>query len=245
MTETIAGSLLFLRLESTAGRKRRGPAKPAPQSIPSPLVRRLVAWVAPSAVLRASAEIVGRRASPLDTLLRKRGQNTAPEKDREAAALRGPHGVSATRGLARRHREALPRAGLAQHRGHATTLMDTATPLFRRWATASAPRVLVVDDAATVRDAARPLLKRRGYAVVAGPARRAASGRTDTPPRAASASHFPPDRADAPPAEPREPAGVRRRVMPAAAAAPADYFALASSRSLALSTPARGLWARS
>src|SRR3954468_20771972 len=40
-----------------------GPAKPAPQSIPSPLVRRLVAWVAPSAVLRASAEIVGRRAS--------------------------------------------------------------------------------------------------------------------------------------------------------------------------------------
>jgi hypothetical protein len=51
-------------LESTAGRKRRGPAKPAPQSIPSPLVRRLVAWVAPSAVLRASAEIVGRRASP-------------------------------------------------------------------------------------------------------------------------------------------------------------------------------------
>src|SRR3954462_4281135 len=85
MTETIAGSLLVLRLESTAGRKRRGPAKPAPQSIPSPLVRRLVAWVAPSAVLRASAEIVGRRASPLDTLLRKRGQNTAPEKDREAA----------------------------------------------------------------------------------------------------------------------------------------------------------------
>lgn len=29
----------------------------------SPLVRRLVAWVAPSAVLRASAEIVGCRAS--------------------------------------------------------------------------------------------------------------------------------------------------------------------------------------
>src|SRR3954449_2012805 len=69
MTETIAGSLLFLRLESTAGRKRRGPAKPAPQSIPSPLVRRLVAWVAPSAVLRASAEIVGRRASLFHTLL--------------------------------------------------------------------------------------------------------------------------------------------------------------------------------
>src|SRR3954449_3461081 len=69
MTETIAGSLLFLRLESTAGRKRRGPAKPAPQSIPSPLVRNLVAWVAPSAVLRASAEIVGRRASLFHTLL--------------------------------------------------------------------------------------------------------------------------------------------------------------------------------
>src|SRR3954469_8625421 len=30
MTETIAGSLLFLRLESTAERKRRGPAKTGP-----------------------------------------------------------------------------------------------------------------------------------------------------------------------------------------------------------------------
>src|SRR4051795_12650961 len=69
MTETIAGSLLFLRLESSAGRKRRVPAKPAPQSIPSPLVRHLVAWVAPSALLRASAEIVGRRASLFHILL--------------------------------------------------------------------------------------------------------------------------------------------------------------------------------
>src|SRR3954447_10946158 len=138
---------------------------------------------------------------PLDSLLRK-WANIAAERDREAAALRGPHGVSTTRGLARRHREALRRAGLAQHRGHATTLMDTATTLSAVGATASAPRVLVV--AATVRDAARPLLKRRGYAVLAGRARRAASGRTDTPPCAASASHSPPNRADAPPAEPRE-----------------------------------------
>src|SRR5215213_10778735 len=69
MTETIAGSLLFLRLESAAGRKRRGPGKPALQSIPTPLVRCLVALVAPSAVLRASAEIVGRRASLFHTLL--------------------------------------------------------------------------------------------------------------------------------------------------------------------------------
>src|SRR3954462_8530988 len=111
MTETIAGSLLFLRLESTAGRKRRGPAKPAPQSIPSPLVRHLVAWVAPSAVLRASAEIVGRRASLTRQLTPKRGRKHRGRKDHEVDALRGPHGVSATRGLARRHREALPRAG--------------------------------------------------------------------------------------------------------------------------------------
>src|SRR4051794_17908441 len=80
MTETIAGSLLFLRLESTAGRKRRGPAKPAPQSIPSPLVRHLVAWVAPSAVLRASAEIVGRRASLIPQLTPKRGAKTPRPK---------------------------------------------------------------------------------------------------------------------------------------------------------------------
>src|SRR3954453_20300315 len=96
MTETIAGSLLFLRLESTAGRKRRGPAKPAPQSIPSPLVRHLVAWVAPSAVLRASAEIVGRRASLIRQLAPKRGQKRRGRKR--------PRSGRSRRSRTRRHR---------------------------------------------------------------------------------------------------------------------------------------------
>ena len=45
--------------------------------------------------------------------------------------------------------------------------MDTATLLSSDRASASAPRVLVVDDQAAFRDAARQLLERRGYAVVA------------------------------------------------------------------------------
>jgi DNA-binding NarL/FixJ family response regulator len=45
--------------------------------------------------------------------------------------------------------------------------MDTATPLSADGATASAPRVLVVDDEPVFRDAARQLLERRGYDVVA------------------------------------------------------------------------------
>jgi hypothetical protein len=48
----------------------------APQSIPTPLVRCLVAWFAPSAVLRASAGIVGRRAS----------LNSHPTLNRDAAS---------------------------------------------------------------------------------------------------------------------------------------------------------------
>jgi hypothetical protein len=71
---------LFPRLESAAGRKRRGPAKPAPRSIPSPFVRCLVAWVAPSAVLRASAGIVGRRASLTRHPTPRRVQIAAAEK---------------------------------------------------------------------------------------------------------------------------------------------------------------------
>jgi CheY-like chemotaxis protein len=44
--------------------------------------------------------------------------------------------------------------------------MDTATPLCSDWDSASAPRVLVVDDQPVFRGAARLLLERRGYAVV-------------------------------------------------------------------------------
>src|SRR4051794_23197960 len=173
MTETIAGSLLFLRLESTAGRKRRGPAKPAPQSIPSPLVRHLVAWVAPSAVLRASAEIVGRRASLTRQLTPKRGQKRRGRKDREVAAL--------------------------DAHGHG----DTA---FRRWGHAQRPASAGGGRRGHFRDAAGPLLKRRGYAVVAGPAReRQADGLTL---RLARRLHRISRRTapDAPPAELREPA---------------------------------------
>jgi DNA-binding NarL/FixJ family response regulator len=50
---------------------------------------------------------------------------------------------------------------------HATTLMDTAIPSFSDGASASAPRVLVVDDEPVFRQAARLLLERRGYPVVA------------------------------------------------------------------------------
>jgi len=45
--------------------------------------------------------------------------------------------------------------------------MDTARPLSADGPSATAPRVLVVDDEPTFRDAVRPLLERRGYAVVA------------------------------------------------------------------------------
>jgi DNA-binding NarL/FixJ family response regulator len=45
--------------------------------------------------------------------------------------------------------------------------MDTAKPLFSNGTSTSAPRVLVVDDEPGFRDAARRLLERRGYAVVA------------------------------------------------------------------------------
>jgi DNA-binding NarL/FixJ family response regulator len=45
--------------------------------------------------------------------------------------------------------------------------MDTATPFVSDGASTSAPRVLVVDDEPRFRDAARRLLERRGYAVVA------------------------------------------------------------------------------
>jgi hypothetical protein len=64
ITETIAGSLPFsLPWKAPPGGKRRGPAKPIPQSIPSPLTCYLVALVAPSAVLRASDGVIGRRAN--------------------------------------------------------------------------------------------------------------------------------------------------------------------------------------
>jgi DNA-binding NarL/FixJ family response regulator len=45
--------------------------------------------------------------------------------------------------------------------------MDTATPLSPQEPSAGAPRVLVVDDQRVFRDAARLLLERRGYTVVA------------------------------------------------------------------------------
>jgi DNA-binding NarL/FixJ family response regulator len=45
--------------------------------------------------------------------------------------------------------------------------MDRATPPSSDWASAVAPRVLVVDDQPAFRDAARQLLERRGYVVVA------------------------------------------------------------------------------
>ena len=45
--------------------------------------------------------------------------------------------------------------------------MDTARPLSSDGSSTGAPRVLVVDDEPTFRDAARRLLERRGYAVVA------------------------------------------------------------------------------
>lgn len=45
--------------------------------------------------------------------------------------------------------------------------MDTATPLSSDRTSPSTPRVLVVDDQPAFRDAARRLLERRGYAVVA------------------------------------------------------------------------------
>lgn len=45
--------------------------------------------------------------------------------------------------------------------------MDTATPLSSDGTSAGAPRVLVVDDEPVFRNAARRLLERRGYAVVA------------------------------------------------------------------------------
>ena len=45
--------------------------------------------------------------------------------------------------------------------------MDTARPLSADGPSATAPRVLVVDDEPTFRDAARRLLEQRGYAVVA------------------------------------------------------------------------------
>jgi len=45
--------------------------------------------------------------------------------------------------------------------------MDTVTPPSADGATAGAPRVLVVDDKPVFRDAARQLLERRGYDVVA------------------------------------------------------------------------------
>src|SRR5215208_6144666 len=45
--------------------------------------------------------------------------------------------------------------------------MDTARPLSGDGPSTSAPRVLVVDDEPAFRDAARQLLERRGYAVVA------------------------------------------------------------------------------
>src|SRR4051794_13617295 len=206
MTETIAGSLLFLRLESTAEPKRRGPAKTGPAVDPvavSASPRRVGRSVGstprfgrdcwPQGQPRSTAYSETWAKTPRPKRPRS-GRSTWPtRRERDAWARK-----TASRGASSRR--------LAQHRGHATTLTDTPTPLSAAGATASAPRVLVVDDAATFGDAARPLLKRRGYAVVAGPARRAASGRTDASPCAASASHFPPDRADAPPAELREPA---------------------------------------
>jgi DNA-binding NarL/FixJ family response regulator len=51
--------------------------------------------------------------------------------------------------------------------------MDTATPLPSDGASTRTPRVLVVDDEPRFRDAARRLLERRGYAVVAEASRAA------------------------------------------------------------------------
>ena len=45
--------------------------------------------------------------------------------------------------------------------------MNTARPLSSNGSTTDAPRVLVVDDEPAFRDAARQLLERRGYPVVA------------------------------------------------------------------------------
>jgi hypothetical protein len=75
----LAFSLAWKAPPGGRGEARR---KLAPQSIPPPLVRCLVAWVAPSAVLRASAGIVGRRASLTRHLTPKtcqkhRAENTA------------------------------------------------------------------------------------------------------------------------------------------------------------------------
>lgn len=50
---------------------------------------------------------------------------------------------------------------------HAKTFMDHAERISSDRASSSAPRVLVVDDEPVFRDAARQLLERRGYAVVA------------------------------------------------------------------------------
>src|SRR3954464_5704273 len=111
MTETIAGSLLFLRLESTAERKRRGPAKTGPTVDP------IAVSASPRRVGRSvgSTPRFGRdcwpQGRPHSTPYSESGWANADRKDREVGALRGPHGVSGTRGLARRHREALPRAG--------------------------------------------------------------------------------------------------------------------------------------
>src|SRR5688500_2495255 len=88
MMEAIVGSLLFsLAWKAPPGGRGEARAKPAPQSIPSPLVRCLVAWVAPSAVLRASVGIVGRRASLNSTPYSETCENAAAENYATAGAL--------------------------------------------------------------------------------------------------------------------------------------------------------------
>lgn len=74
--------------------------------------------------------------------------------------MSGPDGVNATRGLEKRTERRRPRRGLAHFRVSEKVMNHAARPV-------SAPRVLVVDDQPAFRAAARRLLERRGYDVVA------------------------------------------------------------------------------
>jgi CheY-like chemotaxis protein len=79
----------------------------------------------------------------------------------------GPGGACATQGFGNRRRGSrLPR-GVGAPPCHVNALMDRAIPLSSGPLSTSTPRVLVVDDEPAFRDAARQLLERRGYAVVA------------------------------------------------------------------------------
>ena len=61
----------------------------------------------------------------------------------------------------------LPSIGGRHNAVYSDDVMDTARPLSADGPSANAPRVLVVDDEPAFRDAARQLLERRGYPVVA------------------------------------------------------------------------------